>query len=51
MQKAIAIPKRNRPAELAEHALSFVKKNTVMCIAAILAVMTVFLVPPDTRYA
>ena len=51
MQKAIAFPKRNRPAELAEHALSFVKKNTVMCIAAVLAVMTVFLVPPDTRYA
>ncbi|MBR4896612.1 MAG: citrate transporter, partial [Clostridia bacterium] len=51
MQKAIAIPKKRHAAEAAEHAVSFLKKNTVMCIAALLAVMTVFLVPPDTRYA
>ena len=51
MQKAIAIPKKRHAAVAAEHAVSFLKKNTVMCIAAVLAVMTVFLVPPDTRYA
>lgn len=28
----------------------FIKKNTVFCVAAVAAVLTMFLVPPDARY-
>ena len=51
MQRAVSVPKRNPLAEVGAHSAAFVRKNTVMGIAALLAVMTVFLVPPDSRYA
>jgi Na+/H+ antiporter NhaD/arsenite permease-like protein len=51
MQKAVQIPKHHPVGQIGARSAAFIKKNTVMCIAAVLAVMTVFLVPPDIRYA
>ena len=31
-------------------AIRFIKKNVVVCIAALVAIITVFLVPPDQEY-
>ncbi len=51
MQKAVQIPKRHPLAAAGARGAAFIRKNTVMCIAAVLAVMTVLVVPPDIRYA
>ena len=32
------------------HVISFIKKNTVLCIAALAALITSLIVPPDTKY-
>ena len=46
--------KNSRPKDNLRHilalALIFVKKNAVMCIALLLAIVTSFIVPPDAEY-
>lgn len=39
-----------QPSSIVNKILKFVSKNAVMCIAALLAVLTSFLVPPDKAY-
>ena len=39
-----------QPSSIGTKILKFVSKNAVMCIAALLAVLTSFLVPPDKAY-
>ena len=39
-----------QPSSIVSKILKFVSKNAVMCIAALLAVLTSFLVPPDKAY-
>ena len=39
-----------QPSSIVSKILKFVSKNAVMCIAALLAVLTSFLVPPDKGY-
>ena len=51
MQKAVRIPETHPIRNAADGAVGFFRKNTVMCIAAVLAAVTVFIVPPDSRYA
>lgn len=36
---------------VASHAGAFIKRNAVLCIAVVLAVVTCFVIPPDAQYA
>ena len=49
---ALAVKSRKQPNEVhtAQAAIAFVKKNAVMFIALLAAIVTAFLVPPDTEY-
>ena len=53
MIKVLSFAKKNKASSFAKNnkVLLFAKKNAVMCIAALLALITAFIIPPDSQYA